>query len=395
MVNRESEKIDLNFLLATYFLIFSHPIYRCISFVFGIANITIPYLLEILYLCAFIFTIKGLLKHKVKTMALLALVLIYAFWVGNYFLSSSEARSYYANGDVRVMLIVTIPVVILATVRVENWEELFSNHYLLCATDLIIVLSFLGKLLEYDTSDYMSYSYDLLPVWCIVFASAFCFAKRWQWPFLVLGIIEGVIYGARGPMLWFLIFVISVWFIRSFQENRKVKYIGYLIASIIILAIFIQYVLPTLVAEYGNTMYFLSKIKNGVIMDDSGRSSIYAKCREILSGMGLNVYGLFYDRTVINNGMYAHNFVYEILISFGWFFGVILLIALITFVVDSFRKQRGINVIFCVYFLCAMFLRYFISGSIFDESIFVVFLGSMYSMKKMRHGSIYEGKKYE
>ena len=390
MLTRESKDMDLSFLLATYFVIFSHPIYRSLSFLLSTFNITSRYLLEILYFCSFLFAMRGLLKYKLKRNALIVLVLTYSFWGLNYLLSSTEAQYYYTNTDLKVMLIVAIPVVILATVRVENWEQLFSNHVLLCTSDLIILFSFLGKFLEYDTCNYMSYSYDLLPLWCIVFISAFHFNKRWQWLFFALGMIEGLIYGARGPILWCMIFIVSVWFIRLFQEKRKAKYIGYLIVSIVTLIFIIQYFIPILVDQYGETMYLLTKLSSGLIFDDSGRNSVYVQCREILSGMGLNIYGLFYDRTVIDGGMYAHNFIYEILISYGWFCGSFLLLSLVIFIVDSFRNQKGNNIIYCTFFLCSMFLRYFISGCIFDESIFVVFLGAMYSMKKVRRKSILE-----
>ncbi len=378
----ENKQNDSTFLLCTYLLLLSHPIYRCIYFLLNFFGINVPYLLEIIYLAIILLAIKGLIKHKLYKQSILILLITWGFFGINFLISTDAARQYYGSSDVQMMLILTIPITALIVTRVDDWEKLFSTTSFLLFSDIIVLLSFLGKLLEFDNTNYMSFSYDLLPVWGIIFIAAFCYKKRIQWIFLGIGLLEGLIYGARGPLLWLIILFISTWFIILYQEKGNIKYLVYMLIAIILSYLVIQIIIPLIIqSQFAETSYIINRLGVGSLTDDSGRQSIYIQCKQVLKNMGLNVYGLYYDRTVLREGVYAHNIFYEVLISFGWLVGSIFILGLFIYIIKRLFYSSGMRRVICIFFICTMFLRYFISGSIFDESAFVIFIGAISSLK--------------
>ena len=357
-------------------LFMSHTFYRCLRFVFELMNIQIADNMSFIWFGLLFLAIIVYIRYCFQPLKLLLLIGSYVFYIVNYCISSPEARQYYTHGDVMTVLLIYIPICVLMVNKNNKWEILFQNRFFIVSTDALIILSFLAKYTYSDHSDYMSFSYDLLPAWNIVMISAIYYNKKIQWLFLVIGLLEGFIFGARGPILWFAVcmFLISFYIINN--KKKTAKHIIVLIISILGLYIFIDIIIPFLMnSTFLSSSYVLKRINFGSLTDNSDRKYLYVFCRDIISNMGINVYGLFYDRTVLPSGMYAHNFIYEILLSFGWFFGTIIIGIISILTIKAFMNNERIEKrIIATFFICSFFLRYIVSGSIFDEGNFIIYI---------------------
>ncbi|WP_218970391.1 hypothetical protein [Cytobacillus gottheilii] len=125
--------------------------------------------------------------------------------------------------------------------------------------------------------------------------------------------------------------------------------------------------------------YVLSNLLAGEFFSSSSRIHIYEESRAIIGNMGLSMYGLFGDRNM-SSGVYSHNIIYEILISFGWFFGVIVLTALLTIILKAYFSSSKNGKLLVVTFSLALFARYFISGSFVMEQMFYIYVAIMISI---------------
>lgn len=382
-MQQNMKKRDDDFLICAYLLLSCHSIYRCFNYLFKVIGINIPYLMDIIYASVLILAIGLLWKNNIKRKALFHLLGVYCFFFVNYLWAIPEAKMYFKTADMKAVLMIYIPISILCISRIKDWNKLFSEKKYLILSDILITVNLFAKLSGIDRTNYMFFSYDLLPIWAITFISAFCYGKKMQWIFMLISIIEGIIFGSRGPLIWFGLLIVLTGCCKVFQKKGKKSYIIYVLGMIVIIFFILEYILPILMeSKYAETSYVINRLREGTINTDAGRNEIYIQCRDIIKKMGMNVYGMFFDRTVLINSSYAHNIIYEILLTMGWFFGSITILRLLYIILSAMIVQKGNNKINVWYFICTLFLRYFISGSIFDEGNFWIFVCAIYSLRK-------------
>lgn len=298
MVDNKKETLPVMCILC---LFMSHPIYRCLKFLLSEINVHISDNMSLIWFGLLSFSIYVYARYHFQFSKIIVLASAYLFYIINYGLSVSTARQYYTQGDVMTVLLIYIPICSLMINPHTKWELLFQKRIFLCIVDIIIILSFLAKFTYNDYSDYMSFSYDLLPAWNITLISAIFYNKKTQWIFLIIGVLEGFLFGARGPILWLAICVILIDFqVINFNKEKSAKHIIGLIIAIVMLCVFIEIIVPHMIdSTYFRSSYILKRINFGSLTDNSDRQNLYIICKEIISNMGLNVYGLFYDRTVL------------------------------------------------------------------------------------------------
>ncbi len=389
LCNPESWEFKMNmkrnesFLTITYLLMILMPLYDCIMYALSILHFNLPLRMFHLYLLIMIYMVILLVKFRLPLKNLLVTLGIISFYGINYLWTTEQARVYFNNTDVSALLLVFIPVSCICTARITDWDNLFNKKIYLIITDVIIVVSLLSKINFFSTSDYMSFSFRLLPLWGLCLISAYCFRHKIQWLFLGIGIFEGLVYGARAPLLYLIIMSFIIWLLLSGDDLKRHKFTHLVPAVLAFIAsiVFIEFILPTMVSSFTDVSYVLRRLQGSSLFESTGREQLFAACRKEISNMGFAIHGLFYDRTVLPNGWYAHNFVYEILLSFGWFLGVSLIVFILYFIIKTFVKQNIAGKILVVYAICAFFLRYIVSGSIFDETEFMLFMSILYSLQ--------------
>lgn len=378
----EDKKND-SFLMISFLLLISLPAYRCLMFILSLTGVDIPLRMFHIYLMLMFYMLALLIKYKIPLKNAGVVLGIIAFYGVSYMWASPQAKQYFNTTEVTSIFLAFAPIAFFCTARVNNWEKLFDDKFILVLTDAVIVLSLISKIQNINIVDYMTFSYELLPLWGLCLVSAFCYKHKLQWIFVIVGAFEGLIYGSRAPILWLIVLAFVIWLLFSNEDIRNKRY-GHLVPGIlmfIIAIVAIQFLLPMIMqSTFSSTSYVLRRLQGGSLFEGAGRNTIYAGCRNIIREMGFSINGLFYDRTVLPNGLYSHNIVYEVLISLGWVLGIPFLLFIFYSIGKSFFVQNNNGKVIVVYFVSMLFLRYFVSGSIFDETQFVLFMGFTFSM---------------
>ena len=369
--------------MISFLLLISLPDYRCLMFILSLTGVDIPLRMFHIYLMLMFYMLALLIKYKIPLKNAGVVLGIIAFYGVSYMWASPQAKQYFNTTEVTSIFLAFAPIAFFCTARVNNWEKLFDDKFILVLTDAVIVLSLISKIQNINIVDYMTFSYELLPLWGLCLVSAFCYKHKLQWIFVIVGAFEGLIYGSRAPILWLIVLAFVIWLLFSNEDIRNKRY-GHLVPGIlmfIIAIVAIQFLLPMIMqSTFSSTSYVLRRLQGGSLFEGAGRNTIYAGCRNIIREMGFSINGLFYDRTVLPNGLYSHKIVYEVLISLGWVLGIPFLLFIFYSIGKSFFVQNNNGKVIVVYFVSMLFLRYFVSGSIFDETQFVLFMGFTFSM---------------
>ncbi|HFI0140764.1 TPA: hypothetical protein ACGOR2_001901 [Streptococcus suis] len=392
MINFSFELSNKNklFSLLTIFFISIHPLYSLLDFILLLVGNGLPVGIMPFYFLATIWLAFLTINYGIRVKDVLLLCIIYFFFIIQYFLANDHSKIFFRSPDVTTMFMFYIPVGILGVSRVTDWTEIFTNKLVLWGSDLLIFGLFVSKLSGLNLTNYMSFSYSLLPFWGIVFLSATLFQNKSQWLFVAVALIEGLVYGARGTLLWYLFFMFYILFFNKASNKFVLIRIKRLIILFFSGLIVINILLPILVSsKIVNDSYFLRRIAMGSLTDDAGRGNLAIVSREVLAKMSIfQTNSVFYDRTVLPNGLYAHSIVYELLLDFGWIIGSIFLLMLLYVIIRPFITRSEITRTYYMFFIFSFFARYFISGSIFDEGMFWIFIGTMVSLNDSRYEDI-------
>ena len=96
--------------------------------------------------------------------------------------------------------------------------------------------------------------------------------------------------------------------------------------------------------------------------------------------MGLSISGFFGDRSFCLGYAYPHNIIYEILMSFGWIFGIISILFYAYELLRAFFHNKEVT----IFIFLTLFTRYFISGSYLTEGRFWITTALIIAISHMR-----------
>lgn len=291
------------------------------------------------------------------------LFLIYLFYIGNYLLFPQNNK-YFLETSVYILLFIYLPVGTLVVRKITDWIgffdvfKWFSIIAVLCGV-FITMPSHVDILADFFS--YMDFSYFIIPFigGCYI---AFRRNRYCKWIFLfmtLLGIFEILIYGARGAVLFLLLFIVLF---ELFDERKKSLFKSIVFTlSLLIIWQFLPLVVEELshIPELSNSR-FLTKMMDSELLESQGRNIVYLNAENRLSSMGLEVAGLFGDRQY-NDGFWPHNYFYEIWMQMGWIFGTIIIIATLSLFYKSIWKTKWSSI--ALFFIVIFFGRYIVSGS--------------------------------
>ena len=226
-------------------------------------------------------------------------------------------------------------------------------------------------------SSYMHRAYVLLPQLLVVIVELFKKAN----PLNVLTVIAGIVIlmmcGNRGSVLLLFLFIL---FCILFISEKK-RNIGIYAGIISVFAVAIYYfkslsdVLMMLFSRFGMSSRVLARLSEGTFFTSSGRDIITKKLWTAILEKPILGYGLTSDRTFVES--YAHNFAFELWMSFGLIAGTILLIVIAYIVVKSLVKTKEkTSKAFLFMLICIGLLKLFISSSFLEEGLFFMMLGA-------------------
>ncbi|HEL9635098.1 TPA: hypothetical protein U0K44_001984 [Streptococcus suis] len=374
-----------------YFSIAIYPLSMMMNIVFQ--QINIDFLtgrsIYIGYGLVYLFAIIVLVKFGFSLKRLVALYFIYILYFILYLTSPQSVKSVYTSTVMMMIYVYYLPYSVLILTRISDFRQLFSSKLIEYTNYVIIVSSFIAKYFFQNQTNYMTFSYQLLPIWMLF---TFSFIRR---PTLLKAgvalvmLLEGVIYGARGPLIWLVIGAVAYFIFLAF-ENKFISNLSLKKLSQIVLwmGLFIgifsvaRKSLPTLNIE---NSYILNRLEQGSIGVSTGRNELIDIAINYLKQMGGEINGLFFDRTLMPDNIYVHNFILETYLSFGWFIGTLILISLVYFIGKTFLYANKRNKMVLIFAVPAFFLKYFLTGSMYEGDSFIIMMAlvcAIYSQAK-------------
>lgn len=341
------------------------------------------------YGLVYLFAIIVLVKFGFSLKRLVALYCIYILYFILYLTSPQSVKSIYSSTVMVMIYIYYLPYAVLILSRIGDFSQLFSSKLIEYTNYVIIVSSFIAKYFFQNQTNYMTFSYQLLPIWMLF---TFSFIRR---PTLLKAgvalvmLLEGVIYGARGPLIWLVIgavvYFIFLAFENKFISNLSLKKISQIVLWLgLFIGIFsvARKSLPALNIE---NSYILNRLEQGNIGVSTGRNEMIDIAINYLKQMGGEINGLFFDRTLMPDNIYVHNFILETYLSFGWFIGTMILVSLVYFIGKTFLYSNNTNRKVIIFAISAFFLKYFLTGSMYEGDSFIIMMAlvcAIYSQAK-------------
>ena len=205
-------------------------------------------------------------------------------------------------------------------------------------------------------------------------------------------IMLGVLYGSRACILGYVVFI-AIYFMWKRRLNMRQLFIVILgiIAALAYSSLTVMRALYELFASLGFKSRTLYYIANGNILsgDQARQKFIWPKLMENLKQMPIfKMYGAFGDRTLLSvKWVYAHNFIFEILLTFGFIIGGTFLVWMIIRFILIIRKKKDLGGLMTIVFGSFALCRLFFSSSFWMEHYFwgfVAMLVNCHVKKKYR-----------
>lgn len=205
------------------------------------------------------------------------------------------------------------------------------------------------------TKNNMSWSYGVLMAICFISIYFLVEKKRWTIIPICLGILGILIYGSRGTLICILL---GIFLLFITYNDGKMKFKNYFILfsaigmGILILTDTGLMTISGWLENFGVSSRFLESLINFSLSNfeetSNGRWLIWTTVVDMIQNGPFYGYGVFGERNIIYNiGMkwgYSHNVFLELLVSFGWLIGsiiiVISLISIIRFLVKTKEKEE-------------------------------------------------------
>lgn len=230
----------------------------------------------------------------------------------------------------------------------------------------------------------MTAAYSILP--SAILAVYFALSKRKTAYYLcfVASALELFAMGVRGPILIYIISGVIILF-RYIKKNYQ-KVLLILVAAIVLYFIAsVQFVtllnsLNNYLSKFGITNGIIKSLLRNSFFDDDGRTFISNSVWQAINEKPILGHGIFFDRVLLNGG-YTHNIFTEMILDFGYVFGILLFLGVIWRIVVLLKKTRGNMFGFClVLMVIALSLgQNFFSGSYLENEFFFLLIGMSFN----------------
>lgn len=230
------------------------------------------------------------------------------------------------------------------------------------------------EILSYDN---MFAAYQLLPH---VLIMAWATMRKFNLFTLILtliGILLLLSFGSRGPLACAGLFFMIYFFF--FMKFRFSEYVKICVMGVGILLFFYQkqiaLFLKTIFDDMSLSTRIVDRILGGGLAHDTGRSWLTDKLYNILenndSFFGCGLFGS--QRYGI---IYSHSFVCDLHVTFGYYIGTLILIALVLiFVAGIWTCRSKMDMAFILLLFCTSVAKLFLSSTFLFEPLFFMLIG--------------------
>lgn len=195
--------------------------------------------------------------------------------------------------------------------------------------------------------------------------------------FAAIGFLLLIVYANRMSILAVVCFMASCLFLMPAATKRKTKIKRVLALSLVVLAfISVNYLitgLESITSFFGTSTRMIDFINEGDALDSNGRDFLWS---QMMHYIGQNPFGVGMggDRLLIDT--WSHNLFLEILLSFGWLFGSLLILLLVYVLYLGFRySKNNIQRFFLLLLFFSGFFKLQFSGSFLNENYIYFLIG--------------------
>ncbi len=256
--------------------------------------------------------------------------------------------------------------------------DLKKHYKLLCgisyASVILRVIQLIFDPINMVNGD-MSGSYQLLPHVCLVIIVGLSRANIVSIIMSFIGAITIISFGTRGPVLCILFLILL--YILIFRKNNGVLYLILFLLSICFILFYddILRFLLQLVKNMGMSTRVIDSLLYGDFMNSAARDSIRRTLLEAIKDNWLG-YGIAGDRAIV--GMYSHNILIELMVSFGFFGGVAIFGALVYLMIKVLMNKSNTNNEehgFILALISSSLIKLFLSGTYLTEAFLYLLVG--------------------
>ncbi|HEL1757750.1 TPA: hypothetical protein TXU88_001643 [Streptococcus suis] len=338
----------------------------------------------ICYAVVYLFALVIFARFGVSIKRLVVLYGIYFLYFILYLTADPFVKDIFSGVVMTMIYLYYLPYSILILSRIDDFSLLFSSKWIEYTNYFVICIAFIVKYIFNDVTNYMTYSYNILPIWILFTLNFIHRPTLIKAGIAVVMLLEGVIYGARGPLIWLAVGGI-LGLLLELIENKIIrrltlkKFTRFIFSVGIFAGIFflVRQRLGTIEIEGS---YILSRLQQGDLGDSAGRVVMIDSALSYLKFMGGEINGLFFDRTIMPEKIYVHNFILETLLAFGWMLGGLILVSLLFFVCKIFLMSNSINKKMVIFAVSSFFLKYFLSGSMYEGESFIILVAILFAI---------------
>lgn len=264
-------------------------------------------------------------------------------------------------------------------IDIRKYFNAFYLTSIVCiALDVFYYLIFNSNGIEVSgvESDHnMSAAYALLPHALLCIVAVFRKFNLWKLGVAIIGGIMLLSYGTRGPIACLMIFIVA--YLILLRRTRVKEFIVLGVISILIF-VFLDQIITFLLYVIGDLMGMSTRVLDRFINNDIAQDEIRdwittTLMTELKNGNRLFGYGLLGSYNI--TGGYPHNFFVEVLFSFGYFVGGLLVALLGYYSFKAFKNSSIEERAFFLVLLCSGFMHLMFSGSFVYDADFYIFIG--------------------
>lgn len=227
------------------------------------------------------------------------------------------------------------------------------------------------------SEDNMYAAYQLLPHVAVIWWATLRKFNVILCLFGLLGIVSLISCGSRGPVACLLIYIVSYFFLMA-----KFRYSKYTKAVILAICFFCAtfavetaLVFKAFFSELGLSTRIVDRFLNGGLGHDTGRSDLRRVLYNLLDQSD-NFFGYGFFGSQRYGIIYAHNIICDLIFTFGYIIGVVILMAIILLTSYAFIKSRGtFRQQFLFMMICIEMVKMCLSATFLTEPLFYLLIG--------------------
>lgn len=200
--------------------------------------------------------------------------------------------------------------------------------------------------------------------------------------FSIVSIGAGVIYGSRACILGYVCFIAIYLFWKKKLNKQQVAILsmGIIAAIAYQSSVVMIWAYNTLLklGIHSRTLYYIAA-GDVLAVDTARQDKIWPVLKHAFDNAGLfKMYGAYGDRYLLSmRWPYSHNFFYEFMLTFGKFFGGIMLIWMIVSIIRTLRNNRNDGGVLTIAFGSFIMCKLFFSGTFWQEPYFWAFIAML------------------